>query len=110
MGKPRRGYISSSCPILLETCRPFPSITAAKNRSLRVTIAFSTCAGARESLLFCFPKTQKPFLLSDGKRGRSRNQGGTPTLPVPSQAYAEERGVPRGRLDVDFWTATAKRT
>ncbi len=68
-GQTEARYISSSCPILLETCRPFPSITEAKNRSLRVTIAFSTW------LLFCFPKRQKPFLLSDGKRGRSGNQG-----------------------------------
>ena len=30
-GQTEAGYISSSCPILLETCRPFPSITAAKN-------------------------------------------------------------------------------
>src|SRR5207302_3052 len=29
-GQTEAGYISSSCPILLETCRPFPSITAAK--------------------------------------------------------------------------------
>ena len=76
-GQTEAGYISSSCPILLETCRPFPSITAAKNRSLRITIAFSTCAGSRRVLLFCFPKRQKNFLLSDGKRGRSRNQGRT---------------------------------
>ena len=76
-GQTEAGYISSSCPILLETCRPFPSITAAKNRSLRITIAFSTCAGSRRVLLFCFPKRQRNFLLSDGKRGRSRNQGRT---------------------------------
>src|SRR3989442_1460809 len=84
MGKPRRGDISSSFPILLETCRPFPSITAAKNHSLFVTIAFPPVPDRGESLFFCFSKKQKPFLLNDGKRGRSRNQGRTPTLPAPS--------------------------
>ena len=29
-GQTEAGYISSSCPILLEACLPFPSITAAK--------------------------------------------------------------------------------
>ena len=74
-GQTEAGYISSSCPILLETCRPFPSITAAKNRSLRVTIAFSTCAGSRRVTFVLFSEKAKPFLLSDGERGRSLTRG-----------------------------------
>src|SRR2546427_13059757 len=58
-GQTEAGYISSSCPILLETCRPFPSITAAKNRSLRVTIAFSTCAGSRRVTFVLFSEKAK---------------------------------------------------
>ena len=58
-GQTEAGYISSSCPILLETCRPFPSITEAKNRSLRVTIAFSTCAGSRRVTFVLFSEKAK---------------------------------------------------
>ena len=58
-GQTEARYISSSCPILLETCRPFPSITEAKNRSLRVTIAFSTCAGSRRATFVLFSEKAK---------------------------------------------------
>ena len=37
-GQTEAGYISSSCPILLETCRPFPSITAAKNHCFSLAL------------------------------------------------------------------------
>src|SRR6266566_1916798 len=78
-GQTEAGYISSSCPILLETCRPFPSITAAKNRSLRVTIAFSTCAGSRRVTFVLFSEKARGLLLCAVrcrfKRHRKRAEG-----------------------------------
>src|SRR5438309_11443249 len=58
-GQTEAGYISSSCPILLETCRPFPSITAAKKSQPLRHDSVSTCAGSRRATFVLFSEKAK---------------------------------------------------
>src|SRR5438128_12204715 len=58
-GQTEAGYISSSCPILLETCRPFPSITAAKKSQPLRHDSVSTCAGSWNATFVLFSEKAK---------------------------------------------------
>src|SRR5437879_8320694 len=81
MGKPRRGIsLHFLVRFFLRPVVPSHLSLRPKNRSPCVTIAFPPVQDRGEPLLFCFPKRQKPFLLSDGERARSSNQGRTPAF------------------------------
>src|SRR5438445_1555958 len=71
MGKPRRGMSLLLVRFFLRPVVPSHLSLRPKNRSPCVTIAFPPVQDRGEPLLFCFPKRQKPFLLSDGERARS---------------------------------------
>src|SRR2546427_10684974 len=81
MGKPR---LNISLLLARFFLRPVVSchLTAAKIVAC-LTIAFPRVQDHGRSPLFCFPKRQKPSLLSDGERGRSLIRGRMQTLLAP---------------------------
>src|SRR6266566_9649245 len=84
MGKPRRGISLLLARFFLRPVVPSHLSLRPKNCSLRVTITFSTCAGSKRVTFVLFSeKANAISFRNDGKRGRSSNQGRTPT-PVPS--------------------------
>src|SRR6266567_5922884 len=95
MGKPRRGISLLLARFFLRPVVPSHLSLRPKNCSLRVTITFSTCAGSKRVTFVLFSEKAKAIsFLNDGKRGRSSNQGRTPT-PV------------RRRLCLDFSKAVS---